>query len=61
VIFNPDVYPMNSAWLTGTLSEREMEEEHPLELERLREASAAEERPSEEGPSGPSPAPERTS
>ncbi len=26
---------MNMAWLTGTLSEREMEEEHPLELERL--------------------------
>jgi hypothetical protein len=35
VIFNPDVYPMNMAWLKGTLSEREMEEEHPLELERL--------------------------
>jgi len=27
---------MNLAWLTGTLSEREMEEEHPLELQRLR-------------------------
>jgi len=36
VIFNPDEYPMNLAWLTGTLSEREMEEEHPLELQRLR-------------------------
>lgn len=35
VIFNPDMYPMNMAWLRGTLSEREMEEEHPLELERL--------------------------
>ncbi len=35
VIFNPEVYPMNMAWLKGTLSEREMEEEHPLELERL--------------------------
>ena len=40
VVFNPDVYPMNTAWLTGTLSEREMEDEHPLELERLREGSA---------------------
>ena len=35
VIFNPDVYPMNMSWLNGTLTEREMEEEHPLELERL--------------------------
>ena len=52
VIFNPDVYPMNAAWLTGTLSEREMEDEHPLELERLREASAAEEAKK------PNPAPE---
>jgi cytochrome b subunit of formate dehydrogenase len=40
VIFNPDAYPMNMAWLTGTLTEREMEEEHPLELERLRAAAA---------------------
>ena len=37
VVFNPDVYPMNMAWLKGTLTEREMEEEHPLELERIRE------------------------
>ncbi|MBN1448748.1 MAG: cytochrome b/b6 domain-containing protein [Bacteroidetes bacterium] len=36
VIFNPDVYPMNLAWLKGTLTEEEMEEEHPLELERIR-------------------------
>jgi cytochrome b subunit of formate dehydrogenase len=40
VIFNPDSYPMNMAWLTGVLTEKEMEEEHPLELERLREAEA---------------------
>ena len=39
VIFNPDEYPMNLAWLTGTLSEKEMAEEHPLELERLRGAT----------------------
>jgi hypothetical protein len=37
VIFNPDVYPMNLSWLTGRMSEREMIEEHPLDLERLRQ------------------------
>ena len=36
VIFNPEAFPMNMAWWTGKLSEREMREEHPLELERLR-------------------------
>lgn len=36
VIFNPDVYPMNFAWLTGYLTEAEMAEEHPLELEELK-------------------------
>jgi cytochrome b subunit of formate dehydrogenase len=40
VIFNPDAYPMNTSWLTGRLSEREMEEEHPMELERIRAAAA---------------------
>jgi len=35
VIFNPDVYPMNWAWITGNLTEHEMEEEHGLELERI--------------------------
>ncbi len=40
VIFNPDVYPMNLAWLTGKMSEEEMETEHPLELERLRRLEA---------------------
>jgi len=36
VIFNPDVYPMNLTWLTGTITEEEMEHEHPLELEELK-------------------------
>lgn len=36
VIFNPDVYPMNFAWLYGYLTEAEMAEEHPLELEELK-------------------------
>jgi cytochrome b subunit of formate dehydrogenase len=36
VIYNPDVYPMNLAWLTGKMSEKEMLDEHPAELERLK-------------------------
>jgi len=47
VVFNPDTYPMNMAWLTGRLTEREMEEEHPLELQRLR-GSASSTAPAEE-------------
>ena len=41
VIFNPEVYPMNLSWLTGRLSEEEMAEEHPLELERIHREEAA--------------------
>ncbi len=41
VIFNPDVYPMNLAWLTGRMSEGEMQEEHPLQLAELKDAEAA--------------------
>lgn len=37
VLFNPDIYPMNLAWLTGALTEAEMQEEHPLELEEIKE------------------------
>jgi cytochrome b subunit of formate dehydrogenase len=37
VIFNPEIYPMNLAWLKGTLTEEEMAEEHPLELQRIKE------------------------
>ncbi len=40
VIFNPDVYPMNLAWLTGRMSEGEMLEEHPLQLEKIKSAEA---------------------
>lgn len=36
VIFNPDVYPMNLAWLKGTITEEEMMDEHPLELQELK-------------------------
>ncbi|RMG29591.1 MAG: cytochrome b/b6 domain-containing protein [Methanobacteriota archaeon] len=42
VIFNPDVYPMNFAWLSGKLTEEEMEKEHPLELEQLKKADSEE-------------------
>jgi cytochrome b subunit of formate dehydrogenase len=42
VIFNPDVYPMNLAWLTGRISEKEMHEDHPLELEQIKAERADE-------------------
>jgi hypothetical protein len=41
VIFNPDIYPMSLAWLTGRVSEREMIEDHPLELARLKQGELA--------------------
>jgi cytochrome b subunit of formate dehydrogenase len=40
VLFNPDVYPMSFAWLTGYLTEHQMEEEHGLELDALRRRQA---------------------
>lgn len=36
VIFNPDVYPMNWAWITGNITEHEMKLEHGMELERAK-------------------------
>jgi predicted CXXCH cytochrome family protein len=58
VIFNPDAYPMNMSWLTGLLTEREMEEEHPLELERIREPDAESPGHKDTPPApGPDPAP----
>lgn len=33
--WNPREFPMNTIFLTGTLSEEEMRDQHPLELERL--------------------------
>jgi cytochrome b subunit of formate dehydrogenase len=38
VIFSPSAYPMNTAWLTGMLSEEEMAEEHGQELEQIHSA-----------------------
>jgi cytochrome b subunit of formate dehydrogenase len=36
VVFNPDIYPMNWAWVTGELTEHEMALEHGLELEKIK-------------------------
>src|SRR4030066_528643 len=36
VVFSPSVYPMSWAWITGDLTEHEMEEEHALELEKIK-------------------------
>jgi cytochrome b subunit of formate dehydrogenase len=36
VIFNPDIYPMSWAWITGDLTEHEMKEEHGSELEKIK-------------------------
>ncbi len=36
VVFNPDVYPMSWAWITGELTEHEMEEEHGMELDKIK-------------------------
>ncbi len=38
VLLDPDVYPMNWAWITGHLTEHEMKLEHGLELERIEAA-----------------------
>ncbi|HEV8269408.1 MAG TPA: cytochrome c3 family protein [Thermoanaerobaculia bacterium] len=51
VMLSPDTYPMNMSWITGKLSEREMEEEHPLELERLRASAKKEKEPESKGDS----------
>lgn len=35
-----EFFPMNRVWLTGTMTEEEMEEHHPRELEAIRAAEA---------------------
>jgi cytochrome b subunit of formate dehydrogenase len=35
VIFDPDVYPINWAWLDGLVSEKHFREEHPLAYEKV--------------------------
>ncbi|MCX6137062.1 MAG: cytochrome c3 family protein [Ignavibacteriales bacterium] len=49
VIFNPDVYPINLAFLKGTITEEEMHDEHPLELQRLKEQAVEQESASSPG------------
>jgi cytochrome b subunit of formate dehydrogenase len=34
VLFNPDVGPMATQWLTGTMTAEKMHEEHPLEFDK---------------------------
>jgi cytochrome b subunit of formate dehydrogenase len=53
VIFNPDIYPINLAFWKGTLTEREMLDEHPLELEKLKARMVEEEDDDEPGQARP--------
>lgn len=41
VMFNLDVYPISPVFLQGMISEEEMANDHPLELERLQQADQA--------------------
>jgi formate dehydrogenase gamma subunit len=42
IFLNPDVYPMNKAWLKGYLTREQMKHEHPLELEQLEKGNEKE-------------------
>jgi len=35
-IYSPDVYPMNTSWLTGTMTEEQYAHEHPEHLEEAK-------------------------
>ena len=48
VIFNPDAYPLNLAFWKGTLTETEMAEEHPLELDRIKQQEPFEKIPGQD-------------
>ncbi len=50
VIFNPDIYPINLSFWKGTLTEREMLDEHPLELEKLKAQAVEDEDDDETAP-----------
>ena len=45
VIYNPDVYPINKAFITGFLTREEMEHEHPLELEEMEKPDSGSKKP----------------
>ena len=51
VIFDPDVYPMNSAWKDGKMPAEQYKEEHELDTETLAEAEP--QAPGEELEGGP--------
>ena len=40
-VLNPDVYPMNWAWVTGLISEEQLRHEHAAEWERMQADEAA--------------------
>jgi cytochrome b subunit of formate dehydrogenase len=55
VVFNPDIYPMNLAWLTGRMSEEELLEEHPVQLAQLKAEEAAKSNLAQTAPPPPPP------
>jgi hypothetical protein len=51
VIFDPDVYPVNFAFIDGRVSEESFKEEHELAYEQMKEQAAQEEiKPEEPSP-----------
>jgi len=50
VIFDPDIYPANFAFIDGRVSEASYKEEHELAYEQMKEQAAREEMRSEEAP-----------
>ncbi len=49
VHLNPDVYPMSMVWITGELTEEEMELHHPKEFEQIMEREAAQNEVGDDG------------
>jgi cytochrome b subunit of formate dehydrogenase len=47
VHFKPGVFPMSDVWLTGKISLRHLQEEHPLEWEEMQSRQSGEEEPDE--------------
>ncbi len=43
VFLEPEIYPINFSMLTGRLTEKEFEEKHTLEYERMKEEEKEEE------------------
>jgi hypothetical protein len=49
VHFNPHNFPLNKTFLTGTITARQMRDEHPLEYQRILKGQAAAENAGEGG------------